>query len=224
MDKRRETRVILAVMVVCCAVMGWIDAVLRPGYGMKSALKLLLFLGGPWLLYGRRHRGALKKLFRWDRRSWYALAAGLGVYGVILGGYFLAAQFFDFSQVVGALEQDVGVNAGNFVFVALYISFINSLLEEFFFRGFGYLALRDYLGENWASAWSALCFALYHVSMMLGWFHPGLLALLILGLAAAGWLFNCCDRVGGALWPSWFLHMFANFAINTVGFLLLGIL
>ena len=32
----------------------------------------------------------------------------------------------------------MGVNAGNFVFVALYISIVNSLLEEFFFRGFAF--------------------------------------------------------------------------------------
>lgn len=224
MKKQKEALRILVIIMVACLVMGLVDAVVRPGYLAKSALKLTLFLGLPYFLYYRRRQGEAGALFTWSRRSFYAVAMGFGVYGLILGGYFLLSGLFDFSMVTGALEGDLGVHAGNFVFVALYISFINSMLEEFFFRGFGFLTLRQYLPERSASCISAVAFALYHVSMLLGWFRWDLLTLLIVGLLAAGWVFNWCNRRTGTLWFSWFLHMFANFSINTVGFLLLGIL
>lgn len=224
MKHRRENLLILGIVVVSCLAMGMVDAVLRPGYLVKSILKLSLFLGLPYLLYYRGRRGELKSLFTWSRRSFYAVALGLGVYGLILGGYFLLAGIFDFSMVTGALKSDLGVDARNFVFVALYISFVNSLLEEFFFRGFGFLTLGKYVPERAAGWISAGSFALYHVAMLLGWFRWDLLTLLIAGLLAAGLVFNWCNRRTGTLWFSWFLHMFANFSINTVGFLLLGIL
>ena len=223
MKTKREVLKILSIIGAACLVMGLVDAVIRPGYLVKSAWKVALFLGLPFLLYYRGRWEEVGRMFRWNRSSVRAIGLGFGVYGLILGGYALLAHIFDFSMVTGALETDLGVHAGNFVFVALYISFVNSLLEEFFFRGFGFLSLRQYLSERWASWISAAAFALYHVAMLLGWFRWDLLALLIAGLLVAGWLLNWCDRKAETLWFSWFLHMFANFAINTVGFLLLGI-
>ena len=35
--------------------------------------------------------------------------------------------------------DEVLVMAGNFLYVSLYISLMNSFLEEFFFRGFGFI-------------------------------------------------------------------------------------
>lgn len=224
MKKQREVLYILTAMGAACLLMGLVDAVVRPGYLVKSVLKLTLFLGLPYLLYYRRRWEEVRALFIWSRCSFYAIALGIGVYGLILGGYFLLSSVFDFSMVTGALEADLGVNDGNFVFVALYISFVNSLLEEFFFRGFGFLTLRKYLPERCASWISAGAFALYHVAMLLGWFRWDLLTLLIAGLLVAGLVFNWCNQKTETLWFSWFLHMFANFSINTVGFFLLGIL
>ena len=61
-----------------------------------------------------------------------AIALGVGIYGVILGGYFLVSPFFDFSRIAGALTENAGVTKVNFLYVSLYISFANSFLEEFF--------------------------------------------------------------------------------------------
>ena len=55
------------------------------------------------------------------------------------------------------------------------------------------------------------------------WFAPLLLGLLIVGLFAAGLIFNRLNEKTGNIYPSWMVHMFANFAINTVGFMLFGI-
>ena len=221
MKNKKGALPILAVLALACLLMGVVDALWQPGYVIKSAVKLGLFLGLPWLVRYRIEREELRSFFRLDGRLFRAVSAGLGIYGLITGGYFLVSRFFDFSGVTGALEQDVGVTAGNFLLVAVYISFVNSLLEEFFFRGFAFLSLRQQLGEGTASLCSAGAFALYHVAMLLGWFRWDLLCLLIAGLLAAGLLFNRVDRRSGTLWNSWCLHMFANFAINTVGVILL---
>ena len=222
MKDRRLFFRILGGLLVGCLVMAWVDGSLRPGYGVKSCIKLLLFSGLAWGLYFRGHPGESAALFRRGPGLKRGLLGGAGVSALILGGYALLAPVLDLSQVAPSLEADLGVTAGNFLWVALYISLVNSLLEEFFFRGFGFLILSRACSTVVASLVSAALFALYHVAMMVGWVAWPVLVLAILGLLAAGLLFNELDRRTGSLWTSWLIHLGANVSINAVGFLLLN--
>ena len=99
----------------------------------------------------------------------------------------------------------------------------NSLLEEFFFRGFAFLTLYRLGHVRLAYGFSALAFALYHLSIAGSWGAPVLVLLMVAGLTAAGLLFSWLDRQGSIL-PAWLVHMGANLATNTVGLMLFGIL
>ena len=118
----------------------------------------------------------------------------------------------------------MGITADNFIYVSLYISLMNSFLEEFFFRGYGFITLKKYSNRLLAYVFSSSLFALYHVGMLIGMFNFGVLALLLLGLIVGGCIFNYLNESNDNIYPSWFVHMFANFAINTVGFILFGVL
>ena len=150
----------------------------------------------------------------------WAAGIGAGVFAVILGGFFLTRGIFDFSGLTTALTAGTGVRRENFLWVALYISFVNSLLEEFFFRGFGFLLLRRYLPRRPALGLSCLAFALYHVAMTLGWYGLPVQLLTLAGLALGGWIFCRLDEHSGSLWLSWVVHLGANLATNAIGFLL----
>ncbi|MDZ7834449.1 MAG: CPBP family intramembrane glutamic endopeptidase [Alkalibacterium sp.] len=167
----------------------------------------------------------MKKLFI-PRKSdlMLALLLGVGVYAVILLAYVVLRNYIDLSSIRESLTSGIGVNADNFVFVAIYISLINSLLEEFFFRGFAFLILKENTGRLFAYAFSALLFALYHVGMTSGWFHWSIYLLAMTGLFVGGCIFNHLNEKSENVYPSWLVHMFANFAINTVGFILFGLI
>ena len=219
MNKKHLT-VILAALL-CCGIMALIDGVIRPGYAVKSAIKIALFLGVPVLLSLRDKSLSALSLFRFPKKGLLvAVILGAGVYGVILGGYFLVRPYFDFSGIAGKLTQNAGVTRENFLYVSLYISFINSLLEEFFFRGFLFTNLKT-KGKGFANVFSAAVFAAYHVAMLSGWFSPVLFVLVMLGLTVGGMLFNSLNDKFGGICVSWLVHMCANFAINTIGFTLL---
>ena len=222
---KKNVLAICALVLLGCAAMTLVDGVLRPPYAVKSAVKLALFLLAP-LLYGyAAGKDGYRALFRIQRRALLrVLALGFGVFALILGAYFALRSVFDFSAVTALLGKNAGVTAENFLWVSLYISFVNSLLEEFFFRGFAFLVLRRYAGERFACVFSALSFALYHTAMMLGWFPPLLFLLALAGLTAGGVLFNLLDARAGTIFPAWAGHIFANLAINTVGFILFKIL
>ena len=217
---------IIGSALLCALGMSVLDGVVQPTYAVKSALKITLFLLVP-LLYFRRApegRAQLRALLTARRGTLRrALALGLGVFAVILGAYLLLRGRIDFSGIAAQLSGSVGVNRENFLLVALYISFVNSLLEEFFFRGYAFAALARVAPRAVAYGFSALLFALYHVGMTARWFHPAIFLLSMLGLAAGGCIFNWLNEKSGSLYPSWLVHMCANFAINTVGLIMFGI-
>lgn len=220
--KKRSLITVIAVALFCCGVMALVDGVLRPGYAVKSAIKVVLFLLIP-LVASRLDREVLYlQLFRPKKKGiLLALFLGIGIYGLIIGAYFAVSPFFDFSKIAGSLKGDMGVTGDNFLFVSLYISFVNSLLEEFFFRGFVFTNLKKLFGRGLAYWFSAAVFSLYHAAMMIGWFSPLLFVLVMLGLLAGGLIFNYLNEKADTIYCSWLTHMFANFAINTIGFILL---
>lgn len=219
--KRRTVIAIIVAALLCCAVMTYVDGVLRPGYLVKSAIKLTLFLLVPLGLSLTDKNICLRRVLRFEKKG-FGIALGLGaaIYTLIVGGFFLLRPFVDFSGIAGQLSQNAGVTRDNFLYVSLYISFINSLLEEFFFRGFLFLGLRK-VNRGFAYGFSAVLFSVYHVAMMLGWFQLWLFLLILAGLSVGGMIFNRLNEQQGTIYTSWLVHMFANFAINTVGFILL---
>lgn len=223
METKRQSKRILILAALCALAMSLVDGILNPSYPVKSGIKLVLFLVLPLVFYYRTSPDQLKKLFAAGKIPWKAIALGLGVYGVIVGGYFVLRPYYDFSGITAQLAAGEGVNAGNFLYVGTYIAVVNSLLEEFFFRGFAFLTLRDLTGRKMAFCFSAAAFALYHLGMTAGWFSPALFVLALAGLFVGGCLFNLLDARPGNLWTSWLVHFFANTGINTVGCILMGI-
>lgn len=190
------------------------DAVLQPPYAIKSAIKIVLFFVLPMIFAKELN---LLSLFKFRKKSFkISLILGISLFVIILGAYFIAGSLFDLSAITTVLGKSMGVNSGNFIFVAIYIALINSLLEEFFFRGFIFLKLPG----KYSGIFSAVLFSLYHVAMMIGWFDILLFALVLIALFVAGVIFNAIDRKFNSIYPSYFIHMFANLAINTIGLIL----
>ena len=223
----RKTIYITASTFIISIIVCLIDAIIQPNYFTKIPIKIFLFLAVPMLFFivNRSEFKEFKNLFLFKKRGILkSLLLGLAVYSVILGGYFLLRNVIDFSNVTSNLTGGMGITADNFIYVSLYISLMNSFLEEFFFRGYGFITLKKFSNRKFAYIFSAAIFAVYHVGMLVGMFNVGALALLLFGLIIGGCIFNFLNELNGNIYSSWFVHMFANFAINTVGFILFGVL
>ena len=225
MTKRVRMCAIITIVTLSCALMAIVDGVIMPQYWIKSAVKLLLFLACP-IVYSLFDREVeLRALFKPNKKGLIlAFSLCIPVFAVILCAYFLLKDVFDFSSVTSALTGNVGVSRENFLFVALYISFVNSLLEEFFFRGFAFLSLCRVTSKGVAYVFSAVAFALYHIAIMSGWFSIGVFIITMVGLFAGGIIFDWLNARSDNIYTSWFVHMFANFAINIIGFMLFGMI
>lgn len=218
--KRNMTWAIMALVILCCAVMAFVEVAVEPAYPVKSGIKVVVFLLFP-LAAAKAARLRLfgRSLHLDGRNIAKLLALGALIYGVILGGYALTGGIFDYGALVASLSADQRVAGGSFWGVALYISLCNSLLEEFLFRAVSFLLLSRYAARQLAYTFSSVAFALYHVAMIGASFPLPLLLLALIGLAAGGCIFNYVDEKSGTIYPSWVIHMFADLAIMTIWYL-----
>ncbi len=221
----KKAILMVGLVTVFCILMAVIDGVLKADYFVKSVIKFVLFLILPVAYSFFDKDTKIKQIFIPDKKGIkLAVILGVSVYAVILGGYLLLKDVFDFSAITGSLTENIGVTGENFVYVSLYISFVNSFLEEFFFRGFAFLTLKRTIGRKFAYLFSSAVFAVYHIAMMIGWFSLDVFLIIMAGLFAGGLIFDYLNEKSGTIYPSWLVHMCANFAINTVGFMLFGII
>ena len=214
--RKCEVFCIILAVALACLLMALVETVIQPGYLTKSVLKLLAFSGSILLC------GGVRKTFGREGLA-FGLVLGGVIYGVILGAFALFRPFIDLQAIGAALLGKEGVSRENFLWVALYISIINSLLEELLFRGLAYLQLRRYIPERIAMIFSAAAFAVYHVAILTGWFTWWVYGLCMLGLFLGGLIFNLLDRQG-SIFPSWLAHAGANLAINTIGLIMFAMI
>lgn len=191
-------------------------------YVTKAILKISTFSALPLIYAKWISKTSMKPLFRFSLKALrLSFALGLTLYGLIISLYYLFGSYFDLSIVTGLLDRNFVSGTLLFLPVAFYIAFINSFLEEFFFRGFAYLTLKQESSHRFATWFSAISFSLYHLFLMGGLFEWPLYITAIILLVFAGLIFNWLDRQSKTLFPSWVLHTSANMGLNTIAIILL---
>lgn len=208
---------IIVLILICCAVMAFVETLVEPAYIVKSSLKVVVFLVLPLLFAKAAGIKLFENFFALDKNNVLKLLLlGSGIYALIFAAYALTKNIFDYTSLVHSLSADQKVDNGSFIGVALYISFCNSFLEEFLFRFVSFIHLSKYTARKTAYIFSSVLFALYHVAMIASSFPPLLLFFALIGLAVGGLIFDYADAKNETLYNSWIIHMFADFALMTI--------
>ncbi len=211
---------LIITVIICCTAMAVIEIIIEPAYFVKSLLKIILFLFIPIIFIKLQKEKVFLDSFSLNKKDVLKLSGlGLIIYVIIMVAFLLTKGFFDYSSLVNSLSADQNVLHSSFVLIALYISFCNSLLEEFLFRFIAFIKLSEYTSKRVAYIFSACSFSLYHVAMIGGSFPFPLLMLALVGLAIGGGIFNYVDAKNKNIYNSWIIHMFADFALMTVWYI-----
>ncbi len=212
---------ILIMVVIGIFLISLLDLT-KADYVFKAILKIILFLSIPIFYYRIDKNIHWRDIFIIKGESLkYSLMTGIVLYIIILLFYFGFGSFFDFSTITRILRKTIGANYLIFLVVSVYISLINSFIEELFFRGFAFINLKKYTSRRFALVFSSIAFAFYHITLIKGLFPLPLYLLSLSAIAVAGLLFNLFDDQTNSIYPSWIIHGFANLAINTIGVILL---
>ena len=109
---KRKRNYILITAILCTIGMLLVDGLLKPPYLVKSLIKIALF-GGCVLSWALLHKER-SFFFRMRKRSLVRIALlSVGVYLLIVAGYFLTRSFIDYSGIPAALSASVGVTKEN---------------------------------------------------------------------------------------------------------------
>lgn len=222
--KKKSTQIIFFVFIGCL-IMTLVESLIQPTYLYKSVIKIATFVLCIAVYCLLNKDFDIINIFKIKSKKDFLISILLGVivFAVILGGYSITKNIFDFSNITSNLLGKENISKDNFIYVSIYISIVNSLLEELFFRGFAFIKLRKHISSKFAYIFSAFMFSLYHIFIMSSWFTFGLFILLITALIGVGVFFNFLDR-HNVIYNSWIVHMAANLSINTIGMILLGII
>ena len=219
-QKRKKAAVIIGLVIISCMIMAIIETVIEPTYIVKSAMKIAFFFVIPIIFMKTQKISVFSDAFALDRKSiGRLLVLGGIIYALIMAAFVFTKDVFDYTALVTSLSADQSVSPESFIWVAAYISFGNSLLEEFMFRLVSFLVLSDFMAKKYAYLFSAFVFALYHAAMIGSSFPLPLIVVSLIGLAAGGMIFNYVDEKNRNIYNSWIVHMFADFAIMTIWYI-----
>lgn len=227
MKKRNKSIYIIISVLILALTVSYVDAFIKPNYFTKIIVKIIAFLAIPlsYFIINKDEFKEFKKLFIPNKKDFKkTIFLSLSVYLIIVFGYFIVRKFLDFSNVTSNLTNNMGITLDNFLYVTIYIAFLNSFLEEFFFRGYSFITLKKHTNRKFAYIFNSSLFAIYHIGMMIESFHLPTLILATIGLFFGGCVFSYLNEKTNNIYPSWIVHMFTNFGLNTVGFILFTII
>lgn len=220
MQKKEKSFLIIGVVIMSCIIMAIIETVIEPSYFIKSALKVLFFFIIPLVSMKLLKASPLNNFFLLNSKSIIKLLGlGGGIYAIIIVAFLLTRHIFDYTTLINSLSADQNVSPKSFIWVASYISFGNSLLEEFMFRLYAFILLSECISKKAAYAFSSLMFAIYHVAMFGSAFPLPLIIISLIGLAVGGMIFNYVNDKNRTIYNSWVIHMFADFAIMSIWYI-----
>ena len=125
-----------------------------------------------------------------------------------VGGYFMLQFMFEAEGVIQGAEQ-LGIRPSNVLIWGIYLSFVNSLIEEFFFRGYLFFAL-ERKSYSLAIIATSLLWSVYHVVIFVTLFHIYTVIFTLVGLFIIGVLLAYINRYGRSFINSWIVHIFAD--------------
>ncbi len=228
---KNKLRYLVVSSIITVAFLYIFDQVMTLSYMNKIFLKMVLFTIFPMIYIIQTGDNILKSSLRnlkRDRTDNHRvnLGAVLGfiVFSIIIVAYIIMNKYIDSDQLILEFQEKYKINKGNLMSYSIYLVFVNSFLEEFFFRGFIFLNIKKLGMKKTAYVFSSILFALYHIANFQNWFHVIMFILVLFGLFVGGCIFNYLDDKPETFLNSWFVHICADLAIVLIGFYIFGII
>ncbi|MFX3673011.1 MAG: type II CAAX prenyl endopeptidase Rce1 family protein [Paenisporosarcina sp.] len=177
----------LAVMLLL-----WIEQVLEVTYLYKTVGKVLIFLAVAFYFLNITKLEFFRLKNTKNKNNVRAIGFGILVMISILITFYILQNFININSILSDLKSRVGVTSTVFPFVALYILFGNSFLEEFFFRG---LLVDLYKESKLKWFLPSFFFSIYHIAIFLPWFEWPILLTAVGGLFMGGMLVIFPSRI-----------------------------
>jgi uncharacterized protein len=215
----KEKYIIISSLLACICLY-FIEQYLGVSYVVKTLSKIIFFVIIP-IIYIKivKKSNIIEELnLRYLDKNRFKLGFifGISSFLIVLAAYFIFKGAIGLNGIVSDLREK-NITPANFILIGLYVTLGNSLLEEFFFRGFIFLNLYNMKKEKLAYLYSSMLFGLYHIGIFKAWFNIWLILLCLVGLITVGFIFNWLNTKSNNFVNSWLVHIFADSAIILIG-------
>ncbi|NCB42627.1 MAG: CPBP family intramembrane metalloprotease [Clostridia bacterium] len=228
---KKNLTYLISTSILAIALLYIFDQVMALNYMSKVGLKIALFSIFPAVYAIQTGENVLKSSILNLKRNRPHLRGlnksatlGILIFIVLIVAYVFIRPYIDTGQMIVEFQEKYKINKSNLLYYSFYLVFINSFLEEFFFRGFLFLNIKKLGLRKTAYIFSSLLFAVYHIANFQNWFSIPVFILALIGLFAGGCIFNYLDDQQETFLNSWFVHICADLAIVLIGFYVFGML
>lgn len=143
---------------------------------------------------------------------------GIFLASIYLTTFFVLQNLLDISSIQEKLKTLIDINITNLIFIGLYIIIFNSLLEEYFWRGFLFAKLDKLIAPWQAYLITGIAFSFHHVMFYYNWFNFGFFLLATFGLTVYALIMNYIFKKYQDLFSCWYVHIFADIAQIFIAF------
>ncbi len=209
---------LIALILLPLAIIGAQIACGATGMLANSIYKLSFILGP--LVYCRWHGiGIGRQIFK--RQNWrsglpLALVLGAGTAGLFLAAYaILGDRLLDKAAITAKIHEQFSVNAATVLLIAPFTIVINSLIEEFFYRGFAFnlLAAKN---SWWGTLLPAGVFTAQHLLFVYHWVTPLPLGIGIVSLTVFELLLQAVYKRTDSIVAPWVIHVCGDVAMMAI--------
>lgn len=208
---------IISVLVVVILIA--FEQVLQLDSIVKQGFKIVLLVIIPIIVIYQMKKTTFGKEFNINNVTFkdlkIPLIIGVTIYLLTLIGYVLFMPLIDPDLVVDGLNGS-GITTKNIILASIYLCFINSFLEEFFFRGFMFSEFSK-ISNKWGYIVSSAFFSIYHVLVMFTLFDWIMGVISIIGLMIVGMILAYMNQTNKSIINSWVVHIFADLGVVTIG-------
>ncbi|OHB78880.1 MAG: hypothetical protein A2W31_01150 [Planctomycetes bacterium RBG_16_64_10] len=190
------------------------------GYSLYKGLLIV----PPWIYC--RYRGIRigAEILKWHHwRRGLPAAMGLGCLAVLIFWgiyYWLGDLLLDKALIAGKIGDQFSVTASTVLVVAPITIFLNSLLEEFFYRGFAFGQLvRRHRVVGWLLP--AAGFTVQHILFIYHWVTPLPFALAVVGLLVFALVLQKAYQAADSIVAPWLIHILGDVAVMGIAVALL---
>ncbi len=147
---------------------------------------------------------------------------GLVISGVIIVVYLLAGKWLVDPEVMREAAERSGLaDRSLYLWLAAYIIFFNSLLEEYVWRWFVYEKCRLLVGSVTAVALAAFLFTIHHIVALSCQFQIPVVIVGSVGVFIGGLIWSWCYLKTGSIWAGYVSHILVDIAVFVVGWMIL---
>ncbi|MDD2656484.1 MAG: CPBP family intramembrane metalloprotease [Patescibacteria group bacterium] len=222
--KQKNKILLLLSLIIFPPIIIVLSRQILPNNYFFSSLYKLVFLSPIIFAMWSEKKSLRQSLFQnfsfatFKKNIWRLTLLGIFLSGIYLTSFFVFKNLLDISTITTKLNSLININLTNLIFIGLYIIIFNSLLEEYFWRGFLFAKLDKILKPWQAYLITGIAFSFHHVMFYYNWFNLGFFVLVTFGLTVYALIMNYVFKKYQDLFSCWYVHIFADIAQIFIAF------